>query len=254
MFIVLAGEGTYRFGPDSYPIKAGDVLGAPRAARTRRTRSSTPAPRRSATTAYRPCRSPTCASTRIRASSASSAGTPATLRPIHDPTPRPGRYRPRLLGRRARAAMQRMPCGSSAMLGSSGIGITLQRSAARQVGVPVPQPPRRGRDVHHPRGRGDLPLRRRALSDQGRRCARRAAGGHETAHQIINTGTKPLRYYGISTMSLADVCEYPDSGKFGVFSRSTRNPYDKSTVRHLARAGTALDYWDGEPGAESKDQ
>jgi uncharacterized cupin superfamily protein len=80
------------------------------------------------------------------------------------------------------------------------------------------------------------------------------AGGQETAHQIINTGTTPLRYYGISTMSLADVCEYPDSGKFGVYSRSTRNPYDKSTVRHLARSGTSLDYWDGEPGAESKDQ
>ena len=79
------------------------------------------------------------------------------------------------------------------------------------------------------------------------------AGGHETAHQIINTGTRPLRYYGISTMSLADVCEYPDSGKFGVFSRHTRNPYDKATVRHLDRLGNGLDYWDGEPGAESKD-
>lgn len=79
------------------------------------------------------------------------------------------------------------------------------------------------------------------------------AGGHETAHQIINTGSTPLRYYGISTMSLADVCEYPDSGKFGVFSRHTRNPYDQSTIRHLDRVGTGLDYWDGEPGAESKD-
>ncbi len=72
------------------------------------------------------------------------------------------------------------------------------------------------------------------------------AGGAETAHQIINTGTVPLRYYGISTMSVADVCEYPDSGKFGVFSRSTRNPYDPTTVRHLDRLGESLDYWDGE--------
>lgn len=30
MFVILEGEGTYRFGPDSYPVKAGDVLGAPR--------------------------------------------------------------------------------------------------------------------------------------------------------------------------------------------------------------------------------
>ena len=78
------------------------------------------------------------------------------------------------------------------------------------------------------------------------------AGGQETAHQIINTGAGPLRYYGISTMSLADVCEYPDSGKFGVFSRATRNPYDKATVRHLDRLGTSLDYWDGEPGAQGE--
>jgi uncharacterized cupin superfamily protein len=75
------------------------------------------------------------------------------------------------------------------------------------------------------------------------------AGGQDTAHQIINTGTTVLRYYGISTMSLADVCEYPDSGKFGVFSRHTRNPYDHASVRHLDRVGTGLDYWDGEPKA-----
>jgi uncharacterized cupin superfamily protein len=29
LFIILEGEGTYRFGKQSYPIKAGDVLGAP---------------------------------------------------------------------------------------------------------------------------------------------------------------------------------------------------------------------------------
>ena len=79
------------------------------------------------------------------------------------------------------------------------------------------------------------------------------AGGQETAHQIINTGTTPLRYYGISTMSIADVCEYPDSGKFGVFSRSTRNPYDKSTIRHLQHLDhKGIDYWDGEKGAEEE--
>ena len=77
------------------------------------------------------------------------------------------------------------------------------------------------------------------------------AGGQDTAHQIINTGTTPLRYYGISTMSLADVCEYPDSGKFGVFSRHTRNPYDHSTIRHLQHLDhKGVDYWDGEPGSE----
>jgi hypothetical protein len=52
-------------------------------------------------------------------------------------------------------------------------------------------------------------------------------------------------------MSLADVCEYPDSGKFGVFSRHTRNPYDKSTIRHLQFLDAkGIDYWEREPGAE----
>ncbi len=30
LFVILEGEGTYRFGADSYPVRAGDVLGAPR--------------------------------------------------------------------------------------------------------------------------------------------------------------------------------------------------------------------------------
>ena len=30
MFVILAGSGTYRFGDNSYSVKAGDVLGAPR--------------------------------------------------------------------------------------------------------------------------------------------------------------------------------------------------------------------------------
>lgn len=29
LFVILEGEGTYRFGKDSYPVKAGDVLAAP---------------------------------------------------------------------------------------------------------------------------------------------------------------------------------------------------------------------------------
>lgn len=30
MFVILEGEGTYRFGEDKYQVRAGDVLGAPR--------------------------------------------------------------------------------------------------------------------------------------------------------------------------------------------------------------------------------
>ncbi|QEE20828.1 cupin domain-containing protein [Youhaiella tibetensis] len=71
------------------------------------------------------------------------------------------------------------------------------------------------------------------------------AGGRETAHQIINTGSNALRYLGVSTVAATEVCEYPDSGKFLVSSRA-----GTERLRHIGRAGEHnLDYWDGEPGA-----
>lgn len=83
------------------------------------------------------------------------------------------------------------------------------------------------------------------------------AGGQETAHQIINTGSSVLRYLGISTVAATEVCEYPDSGKFLVSSKAAAgqppvHPYSSSSasLRHKGRAGEHnLDYWDGEPGA-----
>lgn len=73
------------------------------------------------------------------------------------------------------------------------------------------------------------------------------AGGHETAHQIINTGNVALRYVGISTLATTEVCEYPDSGKFLVSSRAGGTG---ERLRHIGRPGVHhLDYYDGEPGA-----
>ncbi|MBI2719177.1 MAG: cupin domain-containing protein [Rhizobiales bacterium] len=70
-------------------------------------------------------------------------------------------------------------------------------------------------------------------------------GGPEVAHQIINTGKTVMKYLGLSTAADTEVVEYPDSGKFGVTSR-----YDWATgqggIRHIARTGTGLDYFDGE--------
>lgn len=71
-------------------------------------------------------------------------------------------------------------------------------------------------------------------------------GGPEVAHQIVNTGSVPLKYLGISaTPAGTEVVEYPDSGKFAVTSR-----YDWATgkggVRHIGRREGSLDYWDGE--------
>ncbi|HEV7345115.1 MAG TPA: cupin domain-containing protein [Devosia sp.] len=83
------------------------------------------------------------------------------------------------------------------------------------------------------------------------------AGGHETAHQILNTGATTLKYLAVSTTAATEVCEYPDSGKFLVSSRPgaakpARHIYDveEGKLRHKGRNGeNNLDYWDGEPGA-----
>ena len=63
------------------------------------------------------------------------------------------------------------------------------------------------------------------------------AGGKETAHQIVNTGAAELRVLAVSTQLEPDICEYPDSGKFGVLSES---------FRYLGREDAASGYWDGE--------
>ncbi len=73
------------------------------------------------------------------------------------------------------------------------------------------------------------------------------AGGPETAHQIINTGTTPLVYLGVSTIATTEIVEYPDSGKF--LAKTRRDEADGSTFRVMSRSGSDLDYWDGEPGA-----
>lgn len=67
-------------------------------------------------------------------------------------------------------------------------------------------------------------------------------GGPEVAHQITNTGSTPLRYVSVSTKSATEVCEYPDSGKIGVYARASQG----SGVRKLFRAETDVDYYDRE--------
>ena len=67
--------------------------------------------------------------------------------------------------------------------------------------------------------------------------------GPDYPHQIINTSDAPLKFLSISTMEAPEICEYPDSGKYlaeGSLDKST--PFDV-----IARRGSSLDYWDGEP-------
>jgi len=61
--------------------------------------------------------------------------------------------------------------------------------------------------------------------------------GSDYPHHILNTSDAPLHYLSISTREGVEVCEYPDSGKVGVFAPG---------LRWLQRRDAGLDYWEGE--------
>jgi uncharacterized cupin superfamily protein len=73
------------------------------------------------------------------------------------------------------------------------------------------------------------------------------AGGAERAHQLINTSTSDLRYLSISSLELPEVAEYPDSGKFGVYSVTAAgaSPPGRRLV-FLGRTASGVDYFNGE--------
>ena len=66
-----------------------------------------------------------------------------------------------------------------------------------------------------------------------------------TAHQIINTPERELRYLARSGKRRPEVCYYPDSGKYGTSFGEQRED------RFIARRSSAVDYWDIEPVAGS---
>ncbi len=67
-------------------------------------------------------------------------------------------------------------------------------------------------------------------------------GDASVAHQIINTGTVPLRYLSLSNISNTEICEYPDSNKVGVFASAS----DTAGLRKLFRWEATVDYYDRE--------
>ena len=66
-------------------------------------------------------------------------------------------------------------------------------------------------------------------------------GGPDTAHQLVNDSSEDLAYLSISTMAVAEVCEYPDSKKVGSYGGTT-----PSRLRHMTEKGSAVDYWKDE--------
>jgi uncharacterized cupin superfamily protein len=72
-------------------------------------------------------------------------------------------------------------------------------------------------------------------------------GGPETAHQLINTGQTELRYLAVSTKLWPEICEYPDSGKFGIMADFGNDADGKPQgFRHIGKSADARGYWEGE--------
>jgi uncharacterized cupin superfamily protein len=70
--------------------------------------------------------------------------------------------------------------------------------------------------------------------------------GPDHAHQVINTGERPLRYLCISSRAGADVVGYPDSNKVAAIASPSVDFFATPWVREIYRAGTGVGYYDGE--------
>ena len=71
--------------------------------------------------------------------------------------------------------------------------------------------------------------------------------GPDSAHQIHNTGTAPLRYLALSTIQDPEVVEYPDSGKYGVtVGRPIGGTPADAKFRVIAFKKDEVDYFAGE--------
>jgi uncharacterized cupin superfamily protein len=73
-----------------------------------------------------------------------------------------------------------------------------------------------------------------------------ASKDRSMAHQIINTGTRDLKFLGISDLPVTDVCDYPDSDKFAVRSHFDFAAPEAGGIAYVGRSANSLDYFDGE--------
>ncbi len=68
-------------------------------------------------------------------------------------------------------------------------------------------------------------------------------GGPDVAHQIINTGSAPMRYLALSNVVDIEICEYPDSGKI---MAASGHRGEKDRLWKMFRAQDTVEYYDGE--------
>jgi len=72
-------------------------------------------------------------------------------------------------------------------------------------------------------------------------------GGPETAHHILNTSGVDLKLLAVSTLLSPEICEYPDTGRFGLLAELPSTADGKPRELHfVGRAGDSLEYWRGE--------
>ena len=72
-------------------------------------------------------------------------------------------------------------------------------------------------------------------------------GGPDVAHQIVNTSDSELKFLAVSTLRSPEVCDYPDSGKFGVYAEWEHGEgNEQRALRFIGREGESKSYWDGE--------
>jgi len=150
------------------------------------------------------------------------------------------------------------PKGDSAALYGMSMGRITPLVGAQQLGynVTAVPPGRRAFPYHSHRvneemffilsGTGEVRIGDRTYPLRRGDVVACPAGGIETAHQIINTGIEELRYLAVATTRTPEICDYPDSNKFGVYDEPRGDQDPKSMFRHLARTDQCLDYWDGE--------
>jgi uncharacterized cupin superfamily protein len=72
--------------------------------------------------------------------------------------------------------------------------------------------------------------------------------GPAHAHQLVNSGSTPLRYLGLSTLRQAEVVGYPDSKKIGAMASPSLQAAMKGEtwLRIIVRESAGVDYFEGE--------
>ena len=154
------------------------------------------------------------------------------------PEPRPEAWKPK--GAAAdKFDVARAPLGKR--LGLTTLGINLTQVAPGRTGYPFHSHRVNDELFYIVSGHGELRLGNARHAVKAGDVIGCPLGGPDTAHQLVNTGTEPLRYLSMSSNNDPEVCEYPDSDKIGVWAGE-----GEGALMHLTRRGAKVDYWDGE--------